>query len=71
MWAATVASTPPLSAQTTGPSRTCARILAVGSSTNDAIVVLKWKEVYDKLEDAIDQCEDVGNTLQNISLKNA
>lgn len=41
------------------------------SSTNDAILVLKWKELYDKLEDAIDQCEDVGNTLQNISLKNA
>ena len=41
------------------------------SSTTDAILVLKWKELYDKLEDAIDQCEDVGNTLQNISLKNA
>ena len=41
------------------------------SSTNDAILVLKWKELYDKLEDAIDQCEDVGNTLQNISLKNS
>ena len=40
-------------------------------STTDAILVLKWKELYDKLEDAIDQCEDVGNTLQSISLKNA
>jgi predicted phosphate transport protein (TIGR00153 family) len=41
------------------------------SSTSDAILVLKWKELYDKIEDAIDQCEDVGNTLQSISLKNA
>ena len=41
------------------------------SSTTDAIEVMKWKELYDKLEDAIDQCEDVGNTLQNISLKNS
>ncbi|HEX2722152.1 MAG TPA: DUF47 family protein, partial [Gemmatimonadaceae bacterium] len=41
------------------------------SSTTDAILVLKWKELYDKVEDAIDQCEDVGNVLQNISLKNA
>lgn len=41
------------------------------SSTTDAIEVMKWKELYDKIEDAIDQCEDVGNTLQSIALKNA
>jgi predicted phosphate transport protein (TIGR00153 family) len=41
------------------------------SSTSDAIEVIKWKELYDKIEDAIDQCEDVGNVLQSISLKNA
>ncbi len=40
------------------------------ASTTDAIEVMKWKELYDKLEDAIDQCEDVGNTLQSIALKN-
>ena len=40
------------------------------SSSTDAIEVMKWKELYDKLEDAIDQCEDVGNTLQSIALKN-
>ena len=40
------------------------------STTTDAIEVMKWKELYDKLEDAIDQCEDVGNTLQSIALKN-
>jgi len=40
-------------------------------STTDAIEVMKWKELYDKLEDAIDQCEDVGNTLQSIALKNS
>lgn len=37
----------------------------------DALEVIKWKELYDKVEDAIDQCEDVGNVLQSISLKNA
>lgn len=41
------------------------------TSTTDAIEVMKWKELFDKIEDAIDQCEDVGNTLQSISLKNA
>lgn len=37
----------------------------------DAIEIMKWKELYDKIEDAIDGCEDVGNVLQSIALKNA
>ena len=37
----------------------------------DALEVVKWKDLYDKLEDALDQCEDVGNVLQSIALKNA
>ena len=41
------------------------------AQTTDAILVIKWKELYDKIEDAIDHCEDVGNVLQSISLKNA
>jgi predicted phosphate transport protein (TIGR00153 family) len=36
----------------------------------DALEVLKWKELYDYIEDAIDGCEDVGNTLERIVLKN-
>lgn len=40
-------------------------------TSTDAIEVIKWKELLDKIEDAIDQCEDVGNTLQSIALKNA
>lgn len=38
--------------------------------TRDALEVLKWKELYDYVEDAIDGCEDVGNTLERIVLKN-
>jgi uncharacterized protein Yka (UPF0111/DUF47 family) len=41
------------------------------ANATDAILVMKWKELYDKIEDAIDQCEDVGNVLQSISIKNA
>jgi predicted phosphate transport protein (TIGR00153 family) len=33
--------------------------------------VIKWKELYDTLEHAMDQCEDVANTLESISLKNS
>lgn len=36
----------------------------------DALHVLKWKELYDLIEDTIDNCEDVGNTLERIVLKN-
>jgi len=32
--------------------------------------VMKWKELYDRVEKAIDKCEDVGNTLERIVLKN-
>jgi predicted phosphate transport protein (TIGR00153 family) len=37
----------------------------------DALEVIKWKELYDMIERAIDQCEDVANTLESISLKNS
>ena len=33
--------------------------------------VIKWKELYDTLEHAMDQCQDVSNTLESIALKNS
>jgi uncharacterized protein len=36
----------------------------------DALEVMKWKDVYDHLENALDECEDVANALESISLKN-
>ncbi len=36
-----------------------------------AMDVLKWKEIIDELEAAIDRLEDVANTLEGISLKQA
>ena len=33
--------------------------------------VIKWKEIYDRLEQAIDSCMAVVHALQSISLKNA
>ena len=33
--------------------------------------VIKWKEMYDTLERAIDSCMGVAQVLQSISLKNA
>ncbi len=37
----------------------------------DPILVIKWKEVYEHLEDATDTCEDVANILESIVLKHA
>jgi len=30
---------------------------------------MKWKEVYDKLEQTLDQAEDVANVLESITIK--
>jgi len=37
----------------------------------DAIVVFKWKEILDRLEDATDRCEDVADVIEGVVLKNA
>ena len=37
----------------------------------DALEVMKWKDLYDTLENALDECEDVANALESISIKNA
>ncbi len=37
----------------------------------DPILVIKWKEVFEHLEDASDTCEDVANILEGIVLKHA
>lgn len=47
---------------------------AIGSlfeGTPDPLDVIRWKDLYDKLEDALDQCEDVANVLESISIKNS
>lgn len=33
------------------------------------IMVIKWKEIYDILEEATDACEDVANLLENVVVK--
>ena len=37
----------------------------------DPLDVIRWKEIYDRLEQAIDSCMGVVHALQSISLKNA
>jgi predicted phosphate transport protein (TIGR00153 family) len=35
------------------------------------IEIIKWKEIYENIETAIDKCEDVANVIEGIVLKNA
>ena len=37
----------------------------------DPVVIMKWKEILDFLEDATDRCEDVANVLEGIVVKHA
>jgi len=36
----------------------------------DVFELIKWKEIYERLEEAIDVCEDVSNIAEGIVLKN-
>ncbi|MFH1490244.1 MAG: DUF47 family protein [Pseudomonadota bacterium] len=38
-------------------------------SVRDPILIIKWKEVYENLENATDACEDVANIFEAIVLK--
>jgi len=37
--------------------------------THDFLDVIRWKEIYGRLENAADQCEDVANVIEAIVLK--
>ena len=41
------------------------------NTETDAIELLKWKEIFERIEEAIDVCEDVSNILEGIVLKHA
>jgi uncharacterized protein Yka (UPF0111/DUF47 family) len=37
----------------------------------DPLMVIRWKDIYDRLEGALDSCETAANTIANIVVKNA
>ena len=45
-------------------------IVALFDEERDPITVIKWKEIFDFLEAATDRCEDVGNLLEGVVVKN-
>lgn len=38
---------------------------------SDPVMIIKWKEILDFLEEATDRCEDVANLLEGVVVKNA
>ena len=39
------------------------------SGKHDLLDVMRWKEIYGRLEGAADRCEDVANVVESIVLK--
>jgi uncharacterized protein len=37
----------------------------------DPLTVMKWKEIYDRVETAVDDCEDVANVIESVVVKYA
>jgi uncharacterized protein len=48
-----------------------AAVQSLFEEERDAIVIIKWKEIIDFLEQATDRCEDVANVLEGVVVKHA
>ena len=46
-----------------------AAIAELFHDANDPLTVLKWKEIYEKLEAAVDRCENVANIIESVIIK--
>jgi len=54
-----------------GDTASRAAIAHLFENATDAIEIIKWKEIYEHVETAIDKCEDVAKILEQIVLKNS
>ena len=41
------------------------------ADATDIAYLIKWREIYEHMETAIDRCEDIANTLEGVALKYA
>src|SRR5689334_6163126 len=48
-----------------------AAVQALFKEEKDAVAIIKWKEIFDFLEQATDRCEDVANVLEGVVVKHA
>ncbi|HWP66065.1 MAG TPA: DUF47 family protein [Candidatus Limnocylindria bacterium] len=46
-------------------------LAALFNGSRDTAEIIKWKDIYDDLESAIDKCEDAANILETLVLKSS
>ena len=52
--------------------RICRTLIAqLFEEERDPVEIIKWKEIYEVIETAVDKCEDVSNVIESVILKNA
>jgi predicted phosphate transport protein (TIGR00153 family) len=52
--------------------RLCRTLIAkLFEEEKDPVEIIKWKEIIEVIETAIDKCEDVANVIESVVLKNA
>jgi predicted phosphate transport protein (TIGR00153 family) len=48
-----------------------AAVQSLFKEEKDAVAIIKWKEIFDFLEQATDRCEDVANVIEGVVVKHA
>jgi uncharacterized protein Yka (UPF0111/DUF47 family) len=48
-----------------------AALTALFAGTPDPVEVIRWKALYDQLEETLDACDDVANELETLTVKHA
>jgi uncharacterized protein Yka (UPF0111/DUF47 family) len=52
--------------------RLCRTLIAqLFDEEKDPVQIIKWKEIFEVIETAVDKCEDVANVIEGVILKNA
>jgi hypothetical protein len=52
--------------------RICRTLIAqLFEEEKDSVQIIKWKEIYEVIETAVDKCEDVANVIEGVILKSA
>ncbi len=52
--------------------RLCRTLIAqLFDEEKDPVQIIKWKEIFEVIETAVDKCEDVANVIEGVTLKNA
>ena len=52
--------------------RLCRTLIAqLFDEETDPVQIIKWKEIFEVIETAVDKCEDVANVVEGVVLKSA